>query len=153
MTITPIDKLILKEIQHNAKITLKELSEKCGLSPTPIFERLRKMEQEDIIKGYKTELNAVKLGYSLVVMCYVSLQNHQSDLINTFQKEVVKFDEVQECYHIAGVYDYLLKIIVPDIETYQIFINNRLATLDNIGNVQSNFVMNVLKTNAGIPIY
>ncbi|MCZ2099978.1 MAG: Lrp/AsnC family transcriptional regulator [Chitinophagales bacterium] len=152
MTLDRIDVLILREVQQNAKTTIKELSEITGLSSTPIFERLRKMENEKIIQGYRAELNAQKLGFGLTVMCYVSLRSHQSELIYKFQEDVVKIEEVLECYHIAGVYDYLLKVIVYDIESYQKFLSDKLATLGNIGNVQSNFIMNTLKSNGGIPI-
>lgn len=152
MTLDHIDVLILREVQQNGKTTIKELSEITGLSSTPIFERLRKMENEKIIQGYRAELNAQKLGFGLMVMCYVSLRSHQSELIYKFQEDVVKIEEVLECYHIAGVYDYLLKVIVYDIESYQKFLGDKLATLGNIGNVQSNFIMNTLKSNGGIPI-
>ncbi len=152
MVLDQIDLMILREVQNNAKVTFKELSEKVALSATPIFERLKKLENTGYIKGYHAELNNHLLGFDLIVMCYVSLRSHEGDLIKKFQQEVVKLKEVLECYHITGVYDYLLKIVVKDIDSYQKFLGDRLASLGNIGNVQSNIVMNVLKTNAGIPI-
>ena len=152
MVLDQIDVTILREVQASAKVTFKELSEKVSLSATPIFERLKKLESAGYIKGYHAELNNHMLGYDLIVMCYVSLRSHEGDLIKKFQQDVVSLGEVLECYHITGVYDYLLKITVKDIEAYQKFLSERLATLGNIGNVQSNIVMNVLKTNAGLPI-
>jgi len=139
------DIAILKEVQKNGKITVKELSEKINLSPTPTFERLKKLEKEGYITGYHAKLDIKKLGLSLMVMCNVSLKIHQKDFIEKFQEEIIRFDEVKECYHIAGMYDYLLKIVVRDIDAYQQFVSNRLASLDNIGNVQSSFVMIELK--------
>jgi Lrp/AsnC family leucine-responsive transcriptional regulator len=141
----PYDIAILQEVQKNAKITIKDLSEKINLSPTPTFERLKKLEKEGYITGYHAKLDIKKLGLSLMVMCNVSLKNHQKDIIEKFQEEIIRFDEVKECYHIAGMYDYLLKIIVKDMDAYQQFVSKKLASLDNIGNVQSSFVMIELK--------
>ena len=143
------DIAILQEVQKNAKITVKELSEKINLSPTPTFERLKKLEREGYITGYHAKLDIKKLGLSLMVMCNVSLKNHQKDIIEKFQEEIIRFDEVKECYHIAGMYDYLLKIIVKDMDAYQQFVSKKLASLDNIGNVQSSFVMIELKEDIG----
>jgi len=141
----PYDIAILQEVQKNAKITIKDLSEKINLSPTPTFERLKKLEKEGYITGYHAKLDIKKLGMSLMVMCNVSLKIHQKDFIEKFQEEIIRFDEVKECYHIAGMYDYLLKIVVKDMDAYQQFVSKRLASLDNIGNVQSSFVMIELK--------
>ena len=143
------DIAILQEVQKNAKITIKDLSEKINLSPTPTFERLKKLEKEGYITGYHAKLDIRKLGLSLMVMCNVSLKNHQKDIIEKFQEEIIRFDEVKECYHIAGMYDYLLKIIVKDMDAYQQFVSKKLASLDNIGNVQSSFVMIELKEDIG----
>ncbi len=139
------DIAILREVQINAKITVKELSEKINLSPTPTFERLKKLEKEGYITGYHAKLDIKKLGLSLMVMCNVSLKIHQKDFIEKFQEEIIRFDEVKECYHIAGMYDYLLKIVVKDMDAYQLFVSKKLASLENIGNVQSSFVMIELK--------
>jgi len=145
----PYDIAILQEVQKNAKITIKDLSEKINLSPTPTFERLKKLEKEGYITGYHAKLDIKKLGLSLMVMCNVSLKNHQKDIIEKFQEEIIRFDEVKECFHIAGMYDYLLKIIVKDMDAYQQFVSKKLASLDNIGNVQSSFVMIELKEDIG----
>lgn len=88
----------------------------------------------------------------MLVMCYVSLRSHQSELIQQFQNDIIQINEVLECYHIAGVYDYLLKVIVSDIDAYQKFLSTKLATLGNIGQIQSNFVMNILKSEISIPL-
>ncbi len=146
------DIAILREVQLNAKITVKELSEKVNLSPTPVFERLRKLEKEAYILGYHGRLNPQKLGFNLTVMCYVSLRNHQQDLIERFQEAVIGLEEVRACYHIAGMYDYLLKVVVKDMDSYQKFVSSKLASLENIGNVQSSFVMQELKSEVGIPL-
>ncbi|HMR90359.1 MAG TPA: Lrp/AsnC family transcriptional regulator [Saprospiraceae bacterium] len=146
------DLAILREVQENAKITIKDLGERISLSPTPTFERLKKLEKDGIIKGYFARLDAKKLGLGLTVMCHVSLQHHQQELIEKFQSQIVCFDEVMDCYHIAGMYDYLLKVVVSDMDAYQLFVSKKLASLDNIGNVQSSFVMSELKSEIGYNI-
>lgn len=143
------DLAILRAVQQNAKITVKELAEKINLSQTPTFERLKKLEKDGFISGYHASINAKKLGLGLTVMCYVSLRHHQQELIEQFQSAIVGFDEVRDCYHIAGMYDYLLKVVVTDMDAYQQFVSKKLASLDNIGNVQSSFVMNELKSEVG----
>lgn len=146
------DLQILRELQQNAKTTVKELSEKINLSPTPVFERIKKLETSGYITGYFTKLNADKLDYKLTVMCSVTLRHHNSEMIDKFHREVIVFDEVRECFHLAGIYDYLLKVIVKDIDEYQTFVSKKLASLENIGNVQSSFVMKSLKSEFGIKI-
>ncbi len=143
------DLAILREVQKNAKITVKELSEKINLSPTPTFERLKKLEKEGFITGYHAKICSKKIGLTLMVMCNVSLKYHQRDMIEKFQQEIVRFEEVKECFHIAGMFDYLLKVVVSDMEAYQHFVSKKLASLDNIGNVQSSFVLISLKEDVG----
>lgn len=146
------DKAILRALQVNAKITVKELSEKINLSPTPIFERIKKLEKDGIVTGYHARLNPKLLDLHLTVMCYVSLRYHQKEMIETFIREVVLFSEVRQCFHIAGMYDFLLKVIVKDMEAYQHFVSHKLASMENIGNVQSAFVMSEIKSEIGIQI-
>jgi Lrp/AsnC family transcriptional regulator, leucine-responsive regulatory protein len=146
------DIAILREVQQNAKVTVKELSEKVNLSPTPVFERLKKLEKEGYITGYHARLNPKLLGLNLTVMCYVSLRYHQKDLIEIFMREVVCFPEVRECFHIAGMYDFLLRVMISDMDAYQHFVNHKLASMENIGNVQSAFVMSEIKSEVGIQI-
>ncbi|MEY3420191.1 MAG: hypothetical protein RIR48_471 [Bacteroidota bacterium] len=146
------DIAILREVQQNAKVTVKELSEKVNLSPTPVFERLKKLEKEGYITGYHARLNPKLLGLNLTVMCYVSLRYHQKDLIEIFMREVVLFPEVRECFHIAGMYDFLLRVMISDMDAYQHFVSHKLASMENIGNVQSAFVMSEIKSEVGIQI-
>ena len=146
------DIAILREVQQNAKVTVKELSEKVNLSPTPVFERLKKLEKEGYITGYHARLNPKLLGFNLTVMCYVSLRYHQKDLIEIFMREVVRFPEVRECFHISGMYDFLLRVMISDMDAYQHFVSHKLASMENIGNVQSAFVMSEIKSEVGIQI-
>jgi DNA-binding Lrp family transcriptional regulator len=147
-----IDKLILESLQKNSRITTKELSYDLGLSQTPIYERIKRLERDGFIQNYVAILNQEKLGKKLLAYCSVQLKEHAKPFLKQFEAEVVKFPEVVECYYIAGNFDYLLRVLVRDISEYQNFMVNKLAALENIQNAQSMFVMTPVKYSTAIPI-
>ncbi len=143
---------ILRLLQQDAKISIKKIGERISLSPTPVYERIRRMERMGIIKGYTAVIDRHKVGLKLPVFCRVSLQLHTRKHINKFERFIEQTPEIQEAYHIAGDYDYLLKVLVKDSNEYHDFIINSLSRLDVVGTVQSNFVMYETKTGRGIPL-
>lgn len=140
-----IDRKILLLLQYDARLTNKELADKLGKSVTPIYERIRRLEREGYIKGYVALLDRQKVGIMLLAYTNVQLKEHSFNMLKAFEKAVVKLDEVMECNHMTGSYDYLLKIGVRDMQEYQEFIINKLSRLANIGTVQSSFVMTEIK--------
>ncbi len=145
ISIDPTDKRILQLLQENADFTNKEIASKLGMSITPIFERIRKLKTNGIIQRVIAIVDKKALGKTLTAYCNVSLKEHAMDYLEKFEKEVAQLAEVQDCHHIAGHYDYMLKVNIKDIETYQLFITKKLAGLENIGNVKSSFVMKEIK--------
>jgi DNA-binding Lrp family transcriptional regulator len=139
------DKMILSHLYRSAKLTIKELADLLNLSSTPVFERIKKLENSGYIKGYHASLDYKMLGYDLVAYCTISLSTHQRTLIEKFESEITQFSEVRECYHMTGLFDYLIKVMVPDMESYQYFLTKKLASLENIARVQSSFVMTDVK--------
>jgi Lrp/AsnC family leucine-responsive transcriptional regulator len=139
------DRLILKVIQEDARLNTKEIAHRVGLTVTPTYERLKKIEKSGIIKGYVTLLHSEKTGNQLTCYCNVTLQLHSKPLLKKFEQTISGFGEVMECYHIAGTYDYLLKVTVRDMNSYQVFLTNKLASMDNIAQVHSSFVMTEVK--------
>lgn len=139
------DKLILNLLQTNSKANIKEIALNIGLTQTPTYERIKRLEKTGIIKNYTAEVNKEKLGYMIEVYCQVTLLVHSNELITKFENAVRKIDEVIECFHVAGNYDYLLKVIVKDMNSYQSFLKNRLSVLESVANVQSNFVLSSTK--------
>jgi len=139
------DLAILKLLQHNARITVKEISDKVNLSTTPVFERIRWMEKSGVIKKYATLVDPAKLNKWLMVIVYVSLKQHNKTAGSKFVKAINDMIEVLECYSISGEFDFMLKVAVEDMNAYYDFHVNRLSELENIGNVQSVFVMGVVK--------
>jgi DNA-binding Lrp family transcriptional regulator len=136
---------ILKFLQQNARITVREIAEKVHLSTTPVHERIRRMEGSGVITKYVTLVNAAKVGKGLMVICYVSLKQHSKNAGAKFIKNILEMNEVLECLTISGEFDFLLKVIVENMDAYYDFHVNRLSEIENVGNVQSVFVMGVIK--------
>ncbi|MFZ1703188.1 MAG: Lrp/AsnC family transcriptional regulator [Saprospiraceae bacterium] len=139
------DKKILLCLQENCKMTIKQISQKTHLSPTPVYERIKKLENEGIIQGYTIKVDRNKLGLGMVVFCQISLEVHHKDVIELFEKQILLFEEVVACYHLAGIMDYLLHVMVKDMDAYQAFLKNKLASMDNIRKVQSSFILTEVK--------
>lgn len=140
-----IDTQIIELLSKNGKLGNKEVAAAIGLSTTPTFERIKRLERQGIIKGYVAVLDKTKIGKGLKVFCQVSLKSHNTDVIEGFEKEVVLLQEVTACYHIAGNFDYSLFIEISTMEEYELFLKQKLATIPNIANVQTAFVMSTLK--------
>ena len=115
---------------------------RLGMSATPIHERIKRMEKDGVITGYRAMINPAKLGKTLTVFCDISLKEHAAEYLNQFEKDVMNLKEVAECYCVSGHSDFLLKIVVTDMDEYRDFILHKLASIKNIGNAQSHFVMN-----------
>ena len=139
------DIAILRELQQNAKASIKEISSKVHLSTTPVHERIKRMEQSGVIKQYATLLDHSKVQKGLMVICYVSLKQHDKKEGAKFIKSILSFNEVIECYSISGEFDFMLKVVAKDMESYYDFHVNKLSQAENIGHVQSVFVMGVVK--------
>jgi len=136
---------ILKLLQRNARITIKEISDKVHLSTTPVHERIRWMEEQGVIKQYATIVNAAMVNRGLMVICYVSLRQHSKNAGAKFIKSILEMNEVIECLTISGQFDFMLKVATENMDTYYDFHVNRLSEIENVGNVQSTFVMGVVK--------
>ncbi|MCO6358340.1 Lrp/AsnC family leucine-responsive transcriptional regulator/Lrp/AsnC family transcriptional regulator [Roseivirga pacifica] len=132
---------ILEITQQDARITTKALADKLNLSTTPVFERVKRLEREGLIKKYVALVDNKKLGLRLIVFISISLTKHSRAYLEKFVEEVSQYPEVMECYHIAGNFDFLLKVVVKSMEVYEAFVLNKLSTIANLGQVQSSFVL------------
>src|SRR5215831_19682785 len=139
------DLAILRLLQHNARITVKEISDKIHLSTTPVHERIKRMEEAGVIKQYATLVDHSKVRKGLMVICYVSLRQHNKTAGAKFIKTINEMNEVIECYNISGEFDFMLKVVEENMDSYYDFHVNQLSQIENIGNVQSVFVMGVIK--------
>ncbi len=146
------DLQILRTLQDNARFTTKELAARVHLSTTPVFERLKRLENQGYIKKYVAVLDAGKLNRGLLVFCRVKLRRLNKKIAEEFTDIIREIPEVTECYNISGSYDYLLKIHAPDMKYYREFILNVLGTIDSLGSMESTFVMDEVKQVYGIQV-
>jgi Lrp/AsnC family leucine-responsive transcriptional regulator/Lrp/AsnC family transcriptional regulator len=137
MKLDAIDYKILKLLQEDSNRTVKSISESLGLSTTPIFERIKKLENENFIDNYVAVLNQNKIGLKQIVFIGITLQGHTRSYLEKFVKEINDFPEVVECHRVSGNFDYLLKLVVKDIEAYEKFIITKLTLIPYLGSVQS----------------
>ena len=148
-----VDLQILRTCKKNARPDHpKETAARVSLSSTPVFERLKRLENGGYIKKYIAVLDAEKLNQGFVVFCSVKLRRLNRDIAAEFTRIIQDIPEVTECYNISGSYDYLLKIHSPNMKYYQEFILNVLGTIDSLGSLESTFVMNEVKHEYGIHI-
>jgi len=146
------DRDILEILQKDGKITMAAMANKLGLTTTPVYERIKKLEQSGIIKNYVALLDQKKVDKNLIVFISISLKNHARSYLSKFTDAVNKYPEVTECYHIAGSFDFLLKAQIKDMEAYQQFILSKLSVDDNIGQVQSAFVLSKNKYSTALSV-
>ena len=141
---------ILELLQRDGRMTTKSLAEQLNLTTTPIFERVKRLEREGIIDKYVALINQKKIDKKLIIFVSISLKNHTRSYLDGFVNEMTAYNEVQECYHIAGNFDFMLKIILKDMEAYEQFIYTKLSVNTNISNVQSSFVLSKNKYSTAL---
>jgi len=139
------DLAILRLLQENARITVKEIAEKVHLSTTPVHERIKRMEETGVIKQYATLVDHAKVKKGLMVICYVSLKQHSKSAGSKFIKAIHEMNEVIECYNISGEFDFMLKVVAENMDAYYDFHVNKLSQVENMGHLQSVFVMGIIK--------
>jgi len=131
---------------------MKELSETLHISKTPIYERIKRLENEGYIKQYVALVDNKKIGMNLTVFCNVSLAVHNDEHIRQFREDIKDIDEIIECYSIGGVYDFLLKLVVEDLEAYNRFVFEKITKVKGIVKMQSSFVLSEMKYTTALNI-
>ena len=139
------DLSILALLQQNARMTVKEIADKIHLSTTPVHERIKRMETNGVIKQYATLVDPAKVKKGLIAISYVSLKEHNKTAGTKFIKAINAMTEVIECYNISGEFDFMLKVVSEDMNAYHDFHVNKLSQVENMGHVQSVFVIGVIK--------
>jgi len=148
----PTDKKLLQLLQANSKRTTKQLSIKLNLSVTAVYERIKKLEREGTIEKYVVLLNKNKIDKNFVVFCHIKLIQHTKEFLTKFESEVIQLKEVQECHHVSGDYDYILKIAVKDMEAYREFLVTKLTNLQHIGSTHSTFMISEVKNTTAFEL-
>ncbi|WP_297707125.1 Lrp/AsnC family transcriptional regulator [uncultured Eudoraea sp.] len=144
------DRELLALLQEDSKWTTKEYANRLGLSTTAVYERIKRLEKTAVITRYVALVDKNKVNKAFMVLCHVKLIQHIKDYVLQFEREVVQLEEVSECHHISGDYDYILKVNVSDMETYREFMVTKLTAIKNIGSTQSSFVINEVKYSTAV---
>ena len=145
MKIDELDKRILKHLQNDSKKTNKEIANDLKLSVTAIYERIKKLERDGVISKYVALVNPENVGKGFMVLCQIKLIQHKKDILTKFEKDITSLPEVIECLHVSGDYDYILKVLVKDMDEYREFMVAKLTSLDHIGSTKSVFTINKVK--------
>jgi Lrp/AsnC family leucine-responsive transcriptional regulator len=145
MQLDTTDKNLLKLLQQDCKRTTKALSNELGLSVTAVYERIKKLEKYKVIDRYVALVNKEAIDRNFIAFCHVKLVQHSQDYVMKFEREVAKLQEVLECYHMSGDYDYILKVLVRDMKEFREFMVAKLTKIDHIGSTHSMFVINEVK--------
>ena len=146
------DKQLLIFLQENSKKTNKELAAKLELSVTAVYERIRKLEREGVISKYVALTKPEKVDRSFTAFCQIKLVQHTKNNVTGFESQVTKLPEVLEVFHVSGEYDYILKVMVKDMNAYREFMLNKLTALEHIGSTQSTFVISPVKNTTALPV-
>ena len=150
MHLDSTDKKLINLLQNNSKQTTKQLSLQLNLSVTAIYERIKKLENQKVINKYVAIINKHKIEKSFLVFCHVKLIQHSREYVTTFEREILKLEEVSECFHVSGDYDYILKIYVKDMDEYRNFMVTKLTAIKHIGSTHSTFAIAEVKNTTAI---
>jgi Lrp/AsnC family leucine-responsive transcriptional regulator len=146
------DRKILRILQTDSTLTVKELAARINLSASPTFDRQKRLEREGFIQGYHAILDAQKTGNGITVLCHMRLKHHSQVLMDDFMEAIQNIDEITECYNTSGEYDFTLKIQTRNMESYQEFMRTKLGNIDSVGYFHSVFVMKEVKNTHGVPL-
>lgn len=147
------DKAILRKLQRDGRISNQDLAESVNLSPSPCLRRVRRLEEEGVIVGYTARLNARKLGLKLMAFIQISMDKHTPERFDRFESAVANYPEVLECHLITGqAADYLLKVVVEDMDGYQHFLLNKITRIEGVSGVQSSFVLKSPQSHTELPV-
>ena len=147
------DRAILRKLQRDGRISNQDLADGVNLSPSPCLRRVRRLEEEGIIEGYTARLNARRLGLKLMAFIHISMDRHTPERFEGFEAAVANFPEVLECHLITGqAADYLLKVVVEDMDGYQQFLLNNITRIEGVSGVQSSFVLKSPRDTTALPV-
>ncbi|MDQ6433263.1 Lrp/AsnC family transcriptional regulator [Mesorhizobium sp. LHD-90] len=147
-----IDRKIIAAIQADGKITTQELADKVGLSASPCARRVRLLEQAGIIKGYTAVIDQKKAGLPISAFASIKLERQREEDLDRFSQAVTRWPEVLDCYLMTGQRDYLLRIVVRDLDAYEEFLKDKLTRLDNVASIESSFALKQVKRSEILPL-
>ncbi|WP_299949633.1 Lrp/AsnC family transcriptional regulator [uncultured Ruegeria sp.] len=145
------DRKMIRALQENGRITNLDLAEAVNLSPSPCLRRLRNLEQKEVIRGYSIDVDSAAYGLPITIFVRVTLDGHTASVVGLFEEEIRNIPEVLECYVMTGAADYLLRVVVSDLEDYERFVRQRLHKIGHIRSIDTSFVYGIVKKTQVFP--
>lgn len=152
MKLDKIDLKILTHLQQDARMTNADLAEHVGLSPTPCLRRLRRLERDGIIRGYRTDVDRDALGLPVTVIILVKLEKEDETSLRTFEAAIVLRPEVMECQLVTGKFDYFVRVVLPTLTAYEAFLSQTLLRMENVASIESSFTLREVARKAILPM-
>jgi Lrp/AsnC family leucine-responsive transcriptional regulator len=146
------DIALLEQLQRDARQTVQQLAERVGLSGTPCWKRVKELEASGVIRGYSAVVDREKVGLMLCVLAEVNLARHNETDVRLFEKQVLQCPQIVSCYSTTGEADYLLKVLVKDIKTYETFLHETAFKLAGVTHIRSSVVLNEIKSDVKLPM-
>ena len=147
-----LDYKILRALQHDGRQTNQDLSALVGLSPSPCLRRVRILEESKVIQGYTAVVDQATYGLPINVFVSLRLERQDDPTIRKFEKAIERLDEIVECYLMTGSRDYLLRVVSENLNTYEIFVRRKLATIAGVSNIESSFALGQVKRTTVLPL-
>lgn len=151
-SLDPVDRRIIGELQANGQLTVSELAERVGLSPSPCARRVRLLEQAGVIKGYVAVIDQAKVGLPISVFVSIKLERQREEELDRFSQAILRWPEVADCYLMTGQQDYLMRVVVSDLPSYERFLMDKLTRLDGVASIESSFALGEVKRSHLLPL-
>ncbi|MBU6167163.1 MAG: Lrp/AsnC family transcriptional regulator [Alphaproteobacteria bacterium] len=152
LPIDDIDRVILRHLQSEGRITNVDLANRAGLTAPPCLRRVRALEDNGVIRGYHADLDSVALGYGITVFAMVSLKSQAEADLRAFENHVASLPQVRECHMLNGEIDFMLKVVAHDLQEFQKFLTSQLTPAPNVESVKTSFVIRTSLTRPGVPV-
>lgn len=152
MAVDDIDRVILRHLQAEGRITNVDLATRAGLTAPPCLRRVRALEENGVIKGYHADLDSVSLGYGITVFAMVSLRSQAEGDLRAFEEHVATLPQVRECHMLNGEIDFILKVVAHDLQEFQKFLTSELTPAPNVESVKTSFVIRTALQRPGVPV-
>jgi Lrp/AsnC family leucine-responsive transcriptional regulator len=152
MELDRYDARILDELQRDGRLTVVELAQSIGLSPTPCARRIKALEDKHLIQGYSAVLNPARIGLGVMAVVQVKLTEHTDESVARFEREIALLEEVTNCYAMTGTYDFMLQVYAPDLDSFSNVVLKKLLRIPNLRDLQSSVVLAIVKHSNRLPL-
>ena len=150
--LTAIDRKILRALQEDGRMTIQAIADRVGLSPSPCLRRIRQMERAEIITGYSATVDQKAAGLPVSVFISIKLERQRARELDAFAAAISRWPEVMDAYLMTGQFDFLLRVVCADLETYEHFLREKLTQVEGVGSIESSFSLGTVKVGRALPL-